>query len=61
MDLSAGQRSKTYYKEDSQMVSEEENKGVGMSQSITRLKSNITFVEEAEDQDSPTGPSIFWI
>ncbi len=39
------------------MVPEEENKVVGMAQSITRLKPNREFMEGTEDQNSQEGPA----
>ncbi len=57
MDIPAGQWSKTYCKGDSELVPEEENKAVGMAQSITRLKPNREFMEGTEDQDSQEGPA----
>lgn len=51
-DLPGGQQSTTYCKGESQLVPQEENKGVAMAQSITKLKPNTKCVE---DEDSPVG------
>lgn len=48
VDPPTGQQSKTYCKGDSQLVQEKENKGVGITRSITRLELNRTFVEATE-------------
>lgn len=56
VELPAGQKSKSYCKEDSKLVPQEENNGVGLKQSIYRLKPNRKSVEHTEDQHSPAAP-----
>lgn len=58
MDFLAGQQSQ-YSKKNSQLARGEEHQAVAMAESITRLKSNETFVEEVKDQASQRASSVF--